>query len=135
VRNASDSNGTNVMGIMAGVCVIMISFFGGFLFMIDNIDTLSVGGILFFILVVPMIGCFIGLAVIMRSSKWNFMPGGMFKAPRPATSSEVTYVEELPTICPNCKASIATDSIEWVGPLTAKCPYCGSAIRTEKRRI
>lgn len=103
--------------------------------MIDNIDTLSVGGILFFILVVPIIGCFIGLAVIMKSTKWNIMSGGPFRTLQPARSSEATYIEELPTICPNCKASIATDSIEWVGPLTAKCPYCGSAIRTEKRQI
>ncbi len=135
MSNESDTNGTNVMGMMAGICIIIISFFGGFLFMIDNIDTLSVGGILFFILVVPMIGCFIGLAVIMKSTKWNLMARGAFKTPRPARSSEVTYVEELPETCPNCKASIATESIEWVGPLTAKCPYCGSTIRTEKRRV
>ncbi len=131
---ANDNGESNPVGMMAGICIMMLSFFGGFLFMIENIDSLGIGGILFFMMVIPMIGFFIGFVVIYKTNK-NFFPKyGMFKPAR-ASDNEVGYVYEPPEKCPNCKGVLSAENIEWVGPLTAKCPYCGSSVRTEKRRL
>ncbi|MFW9918791.1 MAG: hypothetical protein ACFFED_04280 [Candidatus Thorarchaeota archaeon] len=131
---ANADNEGNPVGMMAGICIMMLSFFGGFLFMIDNIDNLGVGGILFFLMVVPMLGFFIGFVVIYKTNKNIFPTTGMFRPTR-STSHEVSYVYEPPEKCPNCKGILSAETIEWVGPLTAKCPYCGSSVKTEKRRV
>ncbi|MBN2230898.1 MAG: hypothetical protein JW779_15020 [Candidatus Thorarchaeota archaeon] len=132
---ANDDNEFNLMGMMAGVCIMVLSFFGGFLFMISNIDTLNIGGILFFIMVVPMIGFFIGFAVMYKTNKKSFSSAGMFGSARPSAGSSESFVYEPPERCPNCKGVLSAENIEWVGPLTAKCPYCGSSVKTEKRRV
>lgn len=125
---------SNPVGIMAGICIMMLSFFGGFFFMIENIDTLGIGGILFFVMVIPMIGFFLGFAVIYKTNKSVFPKYGMFRPVEPGLN-EVSYVYEPPERCPNCKGVLNAENIEWVGPLTARCPYCGSSVKTEKRRV
>jgi len=126
---------SNPLGMVAGICIMMLFFFGGFIFMIGNIDTLGITGILFFMMVVPMIGFFLGFVVIYKTNKNVFPTYGMFRPVRQAGSSEASYVHETPEKCPNCKGILSAENVEWVGPLTAKCPYCGSSVKTEKRRV
>lgn len=48
--------------------------------------------------------------------------------------SEVRTVR-LPTQCPSCQAPVSHETIDWVGPLTAKCSYCGSTLRANLERL
>ncbi len=133
----------NVMGMCAGIAVIIVFFFGGFisLFMFD-VFNLGVGMILFFLMGIPMIGCLIGFAIIYKTNGSRgligsaFRPVGLF---RPAYSQERTveknFVHEPPTFCSSCGGNITAEDVEWVGPLSVKCPYCGATLPTTKREI
>ena len=139
----STDDGPNMMGICAGIAVIVIFFFGGFIsmFMFDIFE-MGVGMILFFMMVIPMIGFLIGAAIIIKSSPsrsfaTGFMGGGLF-SPRFAEgghSKERNFIHEPPSFCSSCGASISTEDVEWVGPLSVKCPYCGATLPTAKREI
>jgi hypothetical protein len=50
-----------------------------------------------------------------------------------APSSDSRAVFQVPSKCPECGASISTESVDWVGPLQAQCPYCMATIDVEKR--
>ena len=102
-------------------------------------DDWNVGSILFRMMVLPFVGFIIGAAMIIhatggfgeRTSMGFF---GMVK-PVDGTSREKSFVHDLPDKCPNCKAQISSETVDWVGPLTARCPYCGASIKTEKREL
>ncbi len=48
---------------------------------------------------------------------------------------EKSFVHEPPRFCTDCGASLSSEEIEWVGPLSVKCPYCGATHATEKREV
>ncbi|MFW9908008.1 MAG: hypothetical protein ACFFEF_05490 [Candidatus Thorarchaeota archaeon] len=135
----SDSNDEpNMLGLCAGMAIIMIFFFGGFIsmFMFD-IWEMGVGAILFFMMGIPMIGAIIGIAIIIKTN-------GAFGIMRPFLSqarygtgrtAERSYVHEPPSFCSSCGGSISAENIEWVGPLSVKCPYCGATLPTAKREV
>lgn len=41
----------------------------------------------------------------------------------------------LPERCPTCGAAIASEGIDWVGPLEAKCNYCGGTVKAQLERV
>jgi hypothetical protein len=122
------------MGV--GIAVIVGFFFGGFLLMLWQLESSdpSVFTILFFMMGFPLIGCGIGLPLILKSSGATTMAStGMFRVTRQEEAP--SYVFEVPNSCPNCKASLNSEIIEWVGPLTIQCPYCSTTQKAEKKRI
>ena len=58
------------------------------------------------------------------------MMGAAAEAPK-----EKTFIHAPPQKCNQCKASLSSEEIEWVGPLSIKCPYCGATHATEKREV
>ena len=103
------------------------------------IDTHNVGTILFYVMVVPMISFLVGAGIILYGMK-DSMPSrgfgmfGMMGASNEA-QKEKSYIHEPPRFCTECGASINSEQIEWVGPLSVKCPYCGATLATEKREV
>ena len=94
----------------------------------------SVVTILFFMMGFPLIGCGIGLPLIMKSSGASSLrSGGMFGIQD--REEATTFVYEVPDRCPNCKASLNSEIVEWVGPLTIQCPYCRATQKAEKKRV
>ena len=120
----------------AGIVIIVGFFFGGFFLMIWQLESSdpSVATILFFMMGFPLIGCGIGLPLIMKASGASSVAsGGMFRFQEKAEAP--AYVYEVPERCSNCKASLNSEIIEWVGPLTIQCPYCRTTQKAEKKRI
>jgi Na+(H+)/acetate symporter ActP len=134
------SSGKRTGLLFGGIIVIVIFFFGGF-FSIFWVDDWNVGSILFRMMVLPMVGFLIGSAMIVYATQGGAgtrrrMGIGLFGMMRPTESSkEKTYVHDIPDKCPNCQGQISNETVDWVGPLTARCPYCGSSIKTEKREV
>ncbi len=123
--------------MFGGILVIIVFFFGGFLSFIW-MDDWNVGSILFRMMVLPFVGFIIGAAMIIYASGGLQQRTGigLFGMVRPTEPSrDRSFVHDLPEKCPNCKAQIGSETVDWVGPLTARCPYCGSSIRTEKREL
>jgi len=112
-------------------------FFGGFvLFLSLDLFELPVGMILLLVLGVPMIGFLLGVIVIFRYGHVGplpFVPAFGTRTQR--VIPEKSFVHEPPRTCPNCRASLSTEGVEWVGPLTLKCPYCGATVSTVKREV
>ncbi|MHA1908726.1 MAG: hypothetical protein ACW98Y_15610 [Candidatus Thorarchaeota archaeon] len=133
----------NMMGMCAGIAVIVIFFFGGFIsmFMFDIFE-LGVGMILFFMMGFPIIGCIIGFAIIYKTNGsrgfmgFNFRGPGFFGASyKQERTVERNFVHGPPAFCSSCGGTITTEDVEWVGPLSVKCPYCGATLPTTKREI
>jgi DNA-directed RNA polymerase subunit RPC12/RpoP len=118
--------------------IIIIGFFGGFMQFFWT-DTFDVGTILFYVLVIPMISCLLGIGVILygvRDSIGSNRSLGLIANPRYAVpSGDKSYVYEPPSFCSSCGAALTSEGIEWVGPLTIKCPYCGATQAAVKREI
>jgi len=132
----------NPLGICAGLAVIVITFFGGFIFMMSNIRDLGIGQILFFMMVVPMIGFFVGFAIIIKTNPGSGFAGGLFggsffrhRYGLATQTVEKNYIHEPPAFCSSYGGSITSENIEWVGPLSVKCPYCAATLPTSKREI
>ena len=127
----------NVVGMMAGIAVIMISFFGGFIFMMTNIRNLGVGEILFYMMGIPMIGALIGVTIILKTNGTRGFMGPIFRSAgyRSERTVERNFVHEPPAFCAGCGGNITSEDVEWVGPLSVKCPYCGATLPTTKREI
>jgi len=132
---ASDTE-SNCGGVMAGVLIIMAFGVAGFMLMINAVTTTDAGAgtILFYILVIPGIGCAIGIPLIVRSG----MRGATTLQTRtrpPVTPVERSFVHVPPSFCSSCGGSINSEHVDWVGPLSVKCPYCGATLATEKREV
>jgi hypothetical protein len=131
------SSGKRTALMFGGIAVIILFFFGGFISLFWFEDW-NVGSILFRIMVLPMVGFLIGVAMIIYASGGTSRRAslGLFASLQPAEpQKEKNYVHELPDICPNCEAAISSETVDWVGPLTARCPYCGSSLKMQKREI
>ncbi|MFW9958279.1 MAG: hypothetical protein ACFFCT_09410 [Candidatus Odinarchaeota archaeon] len=135
---SDDSSGKSCITTIIGLIIIVGGFFGGFM-QFFWADTLDVGTILFYVLVVPMISALIGIGVILyglrksvgQNAMIRFVPNRQITA----VSKEKSYVYQPPSFCSSCGAAITSEGIEWVGPLTVKCPYCGATQSAEKREI
>ena len=133
------SSGKRVALMVIGMIVMIGGFFGGFL-QFFWIDTHNVGLILFYVMVIPMLSFCIGAGIIVYANK-DQMPmgrsglfGGMMARNLDAPK-ERSYIYEPPRFCIDCGASLSSEDIEWVGPLSIKCPYCGATHATEKREV
>ncbi|MFX1561510.1 MAG: hypothetical protein ACFFBL_13045 [Promethearchaeota archaeon] len=132
------SSGKRIATMVIGMIVMVGGFFGGFMqfFWIDTHDT---GTILFYVMVIPMISFLVGAGIMMYGMKDTIsgrgfglfgMMGATAEAPK-----EKSFVHEPPRFCADCGASLSSEDIEWVGPLSVKCPYCGATHATEKREV
>lgn len=66
--NYSEPETQNCIGMMVGIIVIVVGFFGGFLLPL-GIDDLPVFSMIFFMMVIPMVSALTGIAIILYSSK------------------------------------------------------------------
>ncbi|MBN2230082.1 MAG: hypothetical protein JW779_10890 [Candidatus Thorarchaeota archaeon] len=135
---SDDSSSSGCGTTIIGMIIIVVGFFGGFM-QFFWADTHDVGMILFYVLVVPMISFLVGAGVIvygMRKRIGTVGAFGLAMNPRMASvPKERSFIYEPPSFCKDCGASLTSEGIEWVGPLTIKCPYCGATHKTEKREI
>lgn len=135
---ANDSSGKKCTFMIIGITVIIGGFFGGFMqfFWMEDLD---IGMILFYVLVIPAISFLVGAGIILYGMKDSMQTSrlGIFGSisSRGDESKERTYIHEPPSVCKSCGASLSTESIEWVGPLSVKCSYCGATHATEKREV
>ena len=125
--------------MVIGMIVMVGGFFGGFM-QFFWIDTSNVGTILFYVMVVPMVSFLVGAGIIMYGMKDDISRGGlgligMMGARTTEAPKEKTFIYEPPRFCADCGATLSSEGIEWVGPLTVKCPYCGATHATEKREV
>ena len=133
------SSGKRIATMIRGMIVIVIGFFGGF-FQIFWIDTSNTGTLLFYMLVVPMVSFFVGAGIMIYGMKDSMpMRGfglfGMMGAQNAEAPKEKTFIHVPPQKCNQCRASLSSEDIEWVGPLSIRCPYCGATHATEKREV
>ncbi|MFW9974747.1 MAG: hypothetical protein ACFFDQ_05760 [Candidatus Thorarchaeota archaeon] len=133
------SSGKRIATMIIGIIVMIGGFFGGFM-QFFWLDTHNVGTILLWVMVVPMLSFCIGAGIIMYGMK-DAMPtrgvglfGPMVQRNLDAPK-EKTFIHEPPRFCSDCGATLSSEGIEWVGPLTVKCPYCGATHATEKREV
>ncbi len=133
------SSGKRIATMVIGMIVMIGGFFGGFM-QFFWLDTHNVGTILFWVMVVPMLSFCIGAGIIMYGMK-DAMPTrgiGLFGPMLQRNldePKEKTFIHEPPRFCSDCGATLSSEGIEWVGPLTVKCPYCGATHATEKREV
>jgi hypothetical protein len=133
------SSGKRIATMIIGMIVMVGGFFGGFM-QFFWIDTSNVGTILFYVMVVPMVSFLIGAGIMIYGMK-DAMPRrgfglfGMMGAAAAEPPKEKTFIHEPPRFCSDCGATMSSEGIEWVGPLTVKCPYCGATHATEKREV
>ena len=125
--------------MVIGMIVMVGGFFGGFM-QFFWIDTSNVGTILFYVMVVPMVSFLIGAGIMIYGMRDSMPMRGMglfssMGARNTETPKEKTFIHEPPRFCSDCGATMSSEGIEWVGPLTVKCPYCGATHATEKREI
>ncbi|MBD3408249.1 MAG: hypothetical protein GF411_19155 [Candidatus Lokiarchaeota archaeon] len=120
--------------VFLGIAVIIGFSLGGFLLMIWNItsDNSSVFTILFYMMVFPLIGCGIGLPLIIKGQGGMGTTTGFMST---ESRREKSFIYMPPENCTSCGAKLSYDSIEWAGPLTAKCPYCGQSLPVQKREV
>jgi hypothetical protein len=91
-------------------------------------------------MVVPMLSFCIGAGFIVYANKDQMSTGrmGLFGGMMPRNvdaPKEKSYIHEPPRFCTDCGASLSSEEIEWVGPLSVRCPYCGATHKTEKREV
>jgi len=89
------------------------------------------------VIVIPIASFIIGTLMILYATG-HLGARGMAMLKRfdsGSTVREKSYVHEVPDVCPNCGGDISSETVDWVGPLSAKCPYCGATLKTEKREI
>ena len=130
---------TNMTGVMVGVLVTVATFFGGFmLFFTQDISQMGIFQILLFVMFIPFVGAIIGVTIMIRSMNIDIFGGvGTFNA-RMGSGERVvekSYVHEPPPFCSSCGGKLASEDVDWIGPLTVKCPYCGATLQTEKREV
>jgi hypothetical protein len=133
------SSGKRIATMVIGMIVMIGGFFGGF-FQIFWMDNMEVGTILFYVMVVPMMSFLIGAGIIFYGMKDSigsrgFGLFGMMGSRVPTTPKEKSFIHEPPRFCSECGATLSSEEIEWVGPLSVKCPYCGATHATEKREV
>ncbi len=103
-------------------------------------DDLSAGSILFYMMVIPIVSGLIGAGIILYGmsdelSRGRFAFLGMTGGRATEAPKEKSFIHEPPRFCKDCGASLSSEDIEWVGPLSVKCPYCGATHATEKREV
>lgn len=121
--------------VFLGIVIIIGFSLGGFLLMIWHLtssEDTSVFSILFYMMVFPLIGCGIGIPLIVKGQ--GGLDSGTGFVQRHA-SKEKSYIYMPPDRCTDCGAKLSYESVEWSGPLTAKCPYCGQSLPVEKREV
>jgi len=133
------SSGKRIASMIIGMIVMIGGFFGGFM-QFFWMEDMNFGTILFYVMVVPMISFLVGIGIILYGmkdgiSKGGFGMFGMMGAHTDSKQKEKTYIHEPPRFCSDCGATLSSEGIEWVGPLTVKCPYCGATHATEKREV
>ena len=90
--------------------------------------------ILFLMMGMPMIGCGIGLPLILKYGPMGSMKRSGFSVVS-KHEEHSSYVYEVPSKCSNCKANLNAEIIDWVGPLSIQCPYCEATQKTEKNKV
>jgi hypothetical protein len=133
------TSGKRIATMTIGMIVMIGGFFGGFM-QFFWIDTNNVGTILLYVMVVPMVSFLVGAGIMLYGMKDSlptrgFGLFGMMGASTNDTPSEKSYIHEPPRFCSDCGATLSSEQIEWVGPLSVKCPYCGATHATEKREV
>lgn len=133
------SSGKRIASMIVGMIVMVGGFFGGFM-QFFQMDDFNVASILLYMMVVPMVSVLIGAGIILYGMKDDMEAGGigifgMMRTRRAEAPKEKSYVHEPPRFCKDCGASLSSEEIEWVGPLSVKCPYCGATHATEKREV
>ena len=120
--------------------IVMIGgFFGGFM-QFFWMDDFNIGTILLYVMVIPMLSFCIGAGIMMYGMKDTIRPRGFGLFGAMATRDidapkEKSFIHEPPRFCSDCGATLSSEDIEWVGPLSVKCPYCGATHATEKREV
>ena len=133
------SSGKRIATMVIGMIVMVGGFFGGFM-QFFWMDDMNVGTILFYVMVVPMISALIGIGIMMYGMKDSMSFGriglfGMMGSRAPAGQKEKSFIHEPPRFCSDCGATLSSEEIDWVGPLSVKCPHCGATHATEKREV
>ena len=132
----SEPEAKNCAGMIIGIFIMVVGFFGGFLLPL-GMDDLPTFTMIFLILVIPMGSFLVGAAIMIYSMKGTGQGSGFFSGldRRVDRPKETSYVHEPPAYCSSCGGHISAETIEWVGPLTVKCPYCGATHPTVKRVV
>jgi hypothetical protein len=133
------SSGKRIATMVIGIIIMVGGFFGGFIgfFWLEDPD---VGTILLYMMVVPMISFLVGAGIIIYGMK-DSLPTrriglfGMMGTSSAEAPKEKSFIHEPPRFCSDCGATLSSEDIEWVGPLSVKCPYCGATHATEKREV
>jgi len=134
------SSGKRVATMVIGMIIMIGGFFGGFM-MFFWMEARDIVTILLYMMLIPMVSFCIGAGIIVYGNKDAMPLGrsgfGLFGAMARMDESpkERSFIHEPPSFCKDCGASLSSEEIEWVGPLSVKCPYCGATHRTEKREI
>ena len=134
------SSGKRIASMVIGLIIMVGGFFGGFMSFFWT-DTRDIGTILLYMMFIPFMSFCIGGAIIAYGNKDSLPLGrgsfGLFGAMARMDDApkEKSYIHEPPSFCKDCGASLSSEEIEWVGPLSVKCPYCGATHRTEKREV
>jgi len=104
---------TNCFGIMIGIIVIIVSFFGGLILLL-SVDNLGAAQVIFYMMVMPAIGAIIGVAIMLYSMRSSFSGIGIFSKQLPTTERtiEKRYIHEPPSFCAGCGAGLSSESIE-----------------------
>ncbi|MHA1943217.1 MAG: hypothetical protein ACW96M_02365 [Candidatus Thorarchaeota archaeon] len=133
------SSGKRIATMVIGMIVMIGGFFGGFM-QIFWMDNWEVENILFYMMVVPMMSFLIGAGIMIYGMKDSMSRGGfglfgMMGARAREAPKEKSFIHEPPSFCKECGASLSSEEIDWVGPLSVRCPYCGATHATEKREV
>jgi hypothetical protein len=133
------SSGKRIATMVIGMIVMIGGFFGGFM-QLFWMDTHETGTILFYVIVIPMVSFFVGAGIMLYGMKDDMQAGrfglfGMMGTRNTEAPREKSFIHEPPRFCKECGASLSSEEIEWVGPLSVKCPYCGATHATEKREV
>jgi predicted membrane protein len=81
-------------------------------------------------LILPWFGWIIAFIIILVMFALN-KQGKLLIAPPTDGGQASEKVEEakvIPTSCPNCSASLSSESIDWIDNNTFRCPYCDSTV-------
>ncbi len=133
------TSGKRIATMVIGMIVMVGGFFGGFM-QFFWMDDMNIGSILFYMMVIPMMSALIGAGIIIYGMKDSISAGGfglfrMMGSRSRNPPKEKSYIHEPPRVCSECGATLSSEEIDWVGPLSVKCPYCGATHATEKREV
>ncbi len=66
-----------------------------------------------------------------QSIKFSTWLSGLTQGKHVAAGPSPAHRLRLPTVCPQCSATVRPDEVEWIDDRTAECAYCGSVLTSE----